>query len=372
MSFLKKFALFAVVVALAAMVANYALRSQALCRPVRKDKAIMAVPGSVTVVAEYDMQLLSEVGGKMVSSELDPGKEVKKDQVLAQIDPQDLQLEIDRIESDTEATKKRIAVGSQIELELKNAQETLENSERLTKLGNFPEAELVKQRRLVEQIKLRLSLEEVANQQSLDILENTLKVKKRQRSKMTIAAPFDGVIAEVFARPGQLIGDRTPIALLIATSRTVEAKISEENFAEIKKGQTATVRFLGYGEYLYKGSVSKILPTADPTTQRYVVHLTVDIAPEKLVPGLTGEVSILTGEHANALLIPRRALRGSGVFVVNDNQVSFRKIETGFTSLNEVEVLSGLKEGDLVVVDHLDKFRDGDRVKVVLEVASKS
>lgn len=372
MSFLKKLALVAVVVALAAVFANYTLRPEALCRPVRKDKAVMAVPGSVTVVAEYDMQLLSEVGGRLVSSELDPGKDVKKDQVLAQIDPADLQLEIERIESDTEATKKRIAVGSQIELELKNAQETLENSERLTKLGNFPEAELIKQRRLVEQIKLRLSLEEVANQQSLDILENTLKVKKRQRSKMTITAPFDGVIAEVLARPGQLIGDRTPIALMIATSRTIEAKISEENFAEIKKGQTATVRFLGYGAFLYKGSVSKILPTADPTTQRYVVHLTVDIAPEKLVPGLTGEVSILTGSHDNALLIPRRALRGSGVFVVNDNRVSFRKIETGFTDLNEVEVVSGLKEGDLVVVDQLDKFRDGDRVKVVVESATKS
>lgn len=372
MSFLKKFLLFAVVVALATVVANYALRPEALCRPVRRDKAIMAVPGSVTVIAEHEQQLLSEVGGRLMSSELDPGKAVKKGEVLAQIDPFDLQLEIERIETDTEATKKRIAVGSQIELELKNAQETLENSERLTKLGNFPEAELVKQRRLVEQIKLRLALEEVANQQALDILENTLKVKKRQLSKMTIVAQSDAVTAEVLAQVGDLIGDRTPIARLIATNRTIEAKISEENFAEIKKGQTATVRFLGYGEYLYKGSVSKILPTADPTTQRYVVHLTVDIAPDKLVPGLTGEVSILTGEHANSLLIPRRALRGSGVFVVNDNRVTFRKIETGFTSLNEVEVLSGLKEGDLVVVDQLDTFRDGDRVKVVLEATSKS
>jgi RND family efflux transporter MFP subunit len=372
MSLAKKLLLLLVVIALAVVGVVYTLRPQALCARVVKDQAIRAVPGSVTVRAEYEMQLLSEVGGRLVSSELDPGKRVKQGAVLAQIDTADLQLEIERIESEYEAAKKRVAIGSQTELELKNAQETLENYERLTKLGNYPEAELVKQRRLVQQIEQRVALERVTNQQLIKGYENNLAVKKRQLSKMTITAPFDGVVAEVLARPGELIGDRTPIGLLIATSRTIEAKISEENFSDIKTGQDATVRFLGYGDYLYKGSVSKILPTADPTTQRYIVHLTVDIPPEKLVPGLTGEVSIVTGKHDNALIIPRRALFGSSVYVVNDNRVQFRQVKTGYTSLNAVEILSGLQIGDLVIVDQLESFRDGDRVRVAVEGETKS
>ena len=104
-------------------------------------------------------------------------------------------------------------------------------------------------------------------------------------------------MAQVNAHPGDIIGASVPIAHLIATSRIVEAKISEENFADIKIGQKASVRFLTYGERTYNATVTKILPTADPATQRYVVYLAVNIDLEKLVPGITGEAWITVGER---------------------------------------------------------------------------
>lgn len=367
MSFPKKVLVAVLVVAVAVAVGFYSFRRKAVVARVIKDTAVMVVPGSVVITA-YEAPLLSEASGRIVSSELDPGQEVKQGAVLVQLDTADLVLEIERIESDFAAAKERITIGSQIELELSNAEETLKEAESRAKLNNYPEAQLIRDRRTVQQIQLRRALEGVANKQSLETYENTLKVKRLQLSRMTITAPYDCVITEVMiGRVGQLIGSGTTIARIIATDRTVEAKISEENFAGIKLGQPANVRFLGYGEGLYEGSVSKILPTADPLTQRYIVHLSVKIAPEKLVPGLTGDVTIQTGEHANALVIPRRALFGSSVYVVNGKQVEFRSIKTGFTSLNAVEVLEGLNEGDLVIVDELESFREGDRVRVTIE-----
>lgn len=326
--------------------------------------AVSAVPGSVTVYAEYEMQLKSEAGGRVKSSELDPGKKVTAGTVLVQIETADLALEISRIESDYEAAKQRVAIGSSIKLELESARENLDNFERLTKMGNYPVAELEKQRRSVKQIEQRVALEEVANTQLLANFENTLKVKRRQLEKMTITAPFDGVISAVYARPGDLIGPGTPIALMISTSRTVEAKISEENFAGVKVGQRADLRFLGYGDWLYPAKVTKILPTADPTTQRYVVHLEVEIDHDKLVPGITGEVNIVVGERPSEANIPRRALFGNNVYVVEDGRVKLRQVEIGYVSLTMVEVLKGLKAGDQVIVEELDRFRDGDRVRV--------
>jgi RND family efflux transporter MFP subunit len=285
------------------------------------------------------------------------------------MDTGDLTLEIEQIEHDYESAKKRIAVGSAIKLELESATESLENFERLTKAGNYPPAELEKQRRLVKQIEQRLALEGVANAQQLSTYENTLKVKKRQLEKMTITAPFDGVVSEVFARPGDLINGGAPIAVLISTSRTVEAKISEENFSEIEEGQKAFVRFLVYGDWQYDATVSKILPTADPTTQRYVVHLAVEIEPGKLVPGITGEVSIIVGERQSKANIPRRALFGSNVYVVEDGEVKLRAVKVGYVSNVLVEILEGLEAGDEVIVDQLDLFRDGQSVRS--EVVSK-
>jgi RND family efflux transporter MFP subunit len=340
-----------------------------LSRPVAKvvavkpDRAVDAVPGSVTVRAERDEDLRHELGGFVARSELDDGKFVKAGEFLLQLDPGDLELVVERIESDYEAAKKRVAVGSQIALDLETERAELENAERLNKMGGVSDSDLQKQRRLVAQIEKKLALEQVANDQLLKGLENDLKTKRRQLEKMTVKAPFDCVISKVYARPNALINGGAPIATLISVNRTVEAKISEENFSGIQIGQRATVRFLGYDE-IYEATVAKILPTADPETQRYLVHLDVKIPAEKLVPGITGEVSIVVGERDSRTVVPRRALFGHNCYVVKDGRVELRQLQLGFVSLNRVEIIKGLSEGELVIVEEVDRFHDGDRVRV--------
>jgi RND family efflux transporter MFP subunit len=173
------------------------------------------------------------------------------------------------------------------------------------------------------------------------------------------------VVSEVYARPGDLIGGGAPIALLISTSRTVEARISEENFSNIRVGQKASLRLLGYGNEQFNATVAKVLPTADEETQRYNVHLEVDIELEKLVPGLTGEVSIVTAERSGTVIIPRRALIGDKVMVIADGRVEVRSVTSGYESLNEVEIVEGLEVGEFVITEELDLYRDGDRVTPV-------
>ncbi len=346
--------------------ASQFLVSEARVATVVSGKAVNAVPGSVTVMAEYIMELKSEADGRMISSELDPGLKVTKGSTLAQIDPTDLQLEIEKIESDYAAAKERIAIGSATELELATAEDNLRSSERLFTLGNLSESEINRLRRTVRAIEQRVALEKVANNQLLANFENTLKVKKTQLARTTIAAPFDGVVSAVTARPGDLVSPRAIVATLISINRTVEARISQENFAGIRLGQKATVRFLGRENDTYQATVEKILPTADAATQRYLVHLKVDCPAEVLMPGLTGEVSVIIGERQAQALIPRRALFGNNLFVVRNGRAVLTTVELGYVSLNMVEVTKGLAPGDQVIVEELDQFRDGARVKPVL------
>lgn len=329
---------------------------------VKKGPAINAVSGNVIVQAEFQMEIKSEIAGRLVKTDLDPGKKVEPGAILAQIDPGDLQLEIERTQSDYDAAKQRIAVGSAIKLDLETAREDLENYERLTKAGNYAPGELEKQRRLVKQIEQRLALEDVARKQELATFENTLRVKKRNLEKMTITAPFEGVVSLVYARTGDLINSNSVIATLITTSRAVEAKISQENFADIRLDQPATVRFTGHDYDIYDATVSKILPTADADTQRYSILLEVKCPAEVLVPGLTGEANVIVGKRDAEALIPRRALFGSSVYVVQNGRVQLRKVEVGYMSMSVAEILKGLVAGDQVIVEELDKYRDGDRV----------
>ena len=355
--------LIGVVALVAAVVVLFAvLKPVAKVALVTKGVATNAVSGSITVQAEFQMELKSEIGGRLVKSELDPGKSVTAGTVLAQIDPGDLLLDIEKFQSDLDTAKQKIAVGSAIKLELDTATDELENFERLTKSGNFAPGELEKQRRRVKEIQQRLALENIKDKQDIATLENALKVKRRQLDKMTIVAPFDGVVSLVFARPGDLINPNFAIATLITTSRAVEAKISQENFADIRLGQKATVRFLGRENDTYEGTVSKILPTADAETQRYPILLDVKCPAEVLVPGLTGEVNVIVGSRAAQALIPRRALFGNNVYAVQDGRVQLRKVQVGYISMNIAEITSGLAAGDQVIVEELDKYRDGDRV----------
>ena len=360
----KLFAVF-VILALAAGAYFYSSKTEATVRGAWNGKAVQAVPGSVTVLAEFEMDLKSAVGGRVILSELDPGAAFKQGAILVQIDSSDLELEIERIRGEYEAAKERIAVGSSIALDLASAQEDLAASERLMRSGNMSESIFRKLEREVQQIENKLELERVSNDLLLSNFKNTLAQKARELEKMQVIAPFECVVSEVYARPGDLISGGAPIALLISTSRTVEARISEENFSNIRIGQSSSIRLLGYGNEQFNAEVSKVLPSADSETQRYIVHLDVEIELAKLIPGLTGEVSIITAERSNTVIMPRRALIGEKVMVVSDGIIEIRTVESGYESLNEVEIVSGLAVGELVVIEELDLFRDGDRVNPI-------
>lgn len=362
-----RLALAAAVIAAIAWGVAFALRPIALVMPASKGKAVRTVPGTVEVKAEFAVELKSEVGGRVSASNLEIGKHVHKNDVLVQIDTGDVDLDIERIKNEITAAKRKVELGSTLRPEVLNARDTLDALERQTKAGAYPVAEFEKQRRLYQQLEQRMELDEVNNRLALENFENSLRSKEREKTKMTIAAPSDGVVTAVIARIGDLIGSNSPIANIISVGCTVEAKLSEEKFAAIRLGQKATVRFLTYGADQYNAEVSKILPAADPTTQRYTLFLNIFLPEGRtLLPGLTGEVGIIIAERANAIIIPRRALVGEYVYVVAGGQVEQRKVVKGYEGLNVIEILSGLQAGEQVIVEQLERFRDHERVRTQL------
>lgn len=354
----------AVVAAGIAYGVSYALRPVALVTVAETGTAVRTVPGTVEVKAEYVIELKSEVGGRVSASSLDVGQRVFKNDTLVQIDTGDVDLDIERIRNEIIAAKRKVELGSTLRPEVLNAKDTLDNLDRQTKAGAYPAAEFEKQKRLFQQLQQRMELDEVNTRLALENYENSLRAKQREKTKMTIVAPSDGIVTTVDARVGGLIGSNSPIATIIAVGRTVEAKISEENFAAIKLGQKATVRFLTFGADQYNAVISKILPSADAATQRYTLFLDIALPEGRvLLPGLTGEVQIIIAERANAVTIPRRALVGEYVYVVEGGRLERRKVTKGYEGMNSVEIVSGLKEGEVVVVEQQDRYREGERVR---------
>jgi RND family efflux transporter MFP subunit len=362
-----KLILAAAVLAAAIVAIVLSLRPVAKVETVQSGEAKDAKPGSVTVREEYSMQMKTAIAGRVLKADyrLEPGLPVKEGDILVRLDTADKQIEIDQVQNEYDSLKQRIAVGSAATYELESATTDFNNTERLFKMGQVSDSDYQKARRAVETIKQKLALEKNMNEENLRTDENTLRSKKLDMEKMTIRAPLAGVVSYVYAHPGDLIDPGSPIVALITTNRIVEAKISEEDFANIKPGQEASFHLLPYGEWVYNGTVTKILPTADPETQRHLVWLDIkDIEPEKLIPGITGEVTIVVGSHQAKAIVPRRAILNDSVYVVKDGRVELRKITKGFVWLTGAEITEGLEPGDQVIVEDLDSFRDGDHVRV--------
>lgn len=346
---------------------SYAMRPVAQVVPASRSKAVRSVPGTVEVKAEFDVVLKSEVGGRVKTTELEIGRKFFKGDVLVTIDSGDVDIEIERIKNEIVAAKRRVEIGSTLSAEEKNKLDTLDNLERQTKSGAYPQAEFEKEKRLYQQLVQRRELDEVNLRLALDTLESQLRVREREKSKMTILAPTDGQVTGVLARVGDLVANNTPIATLISLTRTIEGKLSEDNFAAVLLGQRAQVRFLTFGDTQYPATISKVLPSADPTTQRYSVYLDVQL-PEgrEVMPGLTGEVGIIISERPNAVVVPRRALVGNYLYVVKGGKVDRREVTRGYDSLNYVEILAGVDAGEEVIVEQQDKFSAGQPVRTAV------
>lgn len=352
------------IVAGAAFAFRYFLRPVVSVVAAWVDTAVDAIPGTVTVRSRQDTEIKGEVGGRVLESDLEIGARYAEGDVLVQIDTADLEIEIDKLRKNLEAVARRIEIGSETRYSLIDAEERYEGAVRAHQRGSLSNADLGKQERAVQQIKDKIALEELRNQEQLTSLENTLSVRERQLEKMTIRAPIDCIITDVYAFRGDLIGGAAPIARIISPVKLVEARISQEDMAGLEIGQRSSVRFIGYGSKMYGAQVVKILPVADEETQRYIIHLEVDVDPDLLIPGITGEVSIVIAQRENAVVIPRRSLIGDEVYLLVDGVIEARQVEPGFTALNKVEIVSGLDAGELVVIENFDRLRPGDRVRV--------
>jgi len=340
---------------------------QAIVAKVVRGTAVQAVPANVTVSAEFTMEIKSEQGGRIIKRHAKLGQEVKAGELLFQIDPQDLMLEIERIEADYKAAKARIELGSALRFEIATAEENLKNSTRLFETGRLAQVDFDRVKRGIEVLKDRKANEEITNQQTLDTFENTLKQKRRLSAKMNITAPDDGTVTDLFAQTGDLVSGGQILSRVISRSRQVVAQISEENFAGVKTGLPVAVQFLGYYGRRFTGKVERVLPSADEKTKRYTAFLALDIPVEQLVPGLTGEASITIDQRENALLVSRRSIIGmanSKLWVVEGGRVRYTPVELGFVSQNVAEILTGVKEGETIILDELSLYKNGQRVRL--------
>ncbi len=312
-------------------------------------------PGKETTVG-------AQVTAKIEKLYIEVGDQVKEGQVIAVLDPTVAKNNLAKARDALKSEQAQLAI--------------LENNLRITKT-NYQSYHNLYQKGAISrleydrnQAEYKSTQEQIA-QTRARIHQAQLEVENRQQdvSYTILRSPIDGVVVSLPVSIGQTLtaGYSTPDVAKIAqlNQMTIQALVSEADIYNVKAGQKAYFTIAGNGEKKYPAHVKTVYPV--PTTisensnntsesNEYYAILNVDQLDPNFRAYMTATVHIITSDKKNVLAIPSEAVRQNDrnqeyVILVQQGKKEKRWIKTGYSTGTEVEVTTGLKEGDRVLTE---------------------
>lgn len=206
--------------------------------------------------------------------------------------------------------------------------------------------------------------------QSMRAAEAALVVARRQQRDTRVTAPISGVLTARPVEIGSTLMPGAPVATIVDISQLkVKVNVPENDVFKLKNGDRATISSDVYPGESFEGRITMIGVKADEA-HTYPVEITVaNNSRHPLKAGMFGKVSFTSLPRGEGLMIPREALVGSikkaEVYVVEGNTARLRDVVIGRESGTMVEVLSGLSQGEQIVMSGQNNLRDNVQVMVV-------
>ena len=212
-----------------------------------------------------------------------------------------------------------------------------------------------------------------ASQQQVDQMRTQYETAKTSYENLdentVLVSPTNGVVTARNYDNGDLATGAILTVMQIQPVK-VEVNISESDFTKVKLGMPVDVNVEVYGDEVFKGKVSLIHPTIDPTTRTFVTEINIPNGDNRIRPGMFARVNIDFGS-VNRVVVPDQAVvkrSGSGdrfVYVYKDGKVSFNQVQLGRHMDTSYELISGVENGSEVVIAGQSRLKDGAPVKVV-------
>jgi membrane fusion protein (multidrug efflux system) len=298
------------------------------------------ISSTANLIAEFEVKVLSEVEGRVLTLQAEEGDMVRKGQVLATLVPDDVQISVKKAE--LRASNTRLA---------------------FERARDLVEKELISREEFD-----KLQIENALAEQELAEAQWAL-------SKTTIRAPFSGRVTARMTQAGQhvQVGEElfqvTDFDPLIA-----RIYLPERDVIGLNEGREVRIRLNADQDVAFHGRIRQISPIVDTATG--TVKVTVEAAdlPADVRPGSFVTVDIVRETRAAALLIPREAvlreLQRAHVFIASHDVAEKRTITLGLEEGDYVEALSGVTAGETVIVAGQGGLRDGSPVKVLVDAES--
>jgi len=355
--------------------------------PVVRGSAIDAVYATGTVEAEDRVQVKAKSLGSIAEIRVKEGASVRKGDVLARIDNPQVSYELKRGQADLSAATAHSGVNAPqllslrgqwkaMEAELGSARQDLGRAEKLAQTGSISSAELDRARARVAELEGTLAANE-SSQQALriDLSANAQRQAANVQSLASrvadteVRAPLDGVVLSKFVELGEVVGVNQPLFKVGDTTRLIlEVSVDEADIGRVHDAagrapaSTVAVSLYAFARQIFAGHVFEILPDANRDRKAFLVKVSFDVLPEGLRSGMSAEVNIVAGRHEGALLAGTEAISDDALWLVQGGRAHRQRVKVGVRDLLRAEILSGVEEGNLVVIAGQERLSEGTRV----------
>ncbi len=340
--------------------------------------------GIGTVEARRSYFIGPTAAGRVKAVHVDVGEQVKAGQLLAEIDPVDLDERLRSLEASyARASSAVLAADAQRKDVLARQMIAGLNAKRYRDLGDkhfvSPSAVESKQQELTSaQAAVDASDANLQSaRQEVIRLKADQDALRQQRNNLRLVAPVDGVLTSRDAEAGStVVAGQSVLKLIEPSSLWVKVRLDQGRSRGLAAGQAASIALRSNPGMPLTGKVVRIEPVSDSVTEERITLITFDQIPPGLSIGEMAEVTVQTAANQSGLTLPNAAIKqmpeGSGVWKLRDGKPVFVAIKLGTSTLDgAVQVLEGLGAGDEIIVFSERELSEGSRVKVVEQLAGQ-
>lgn len=333
-----------------------------ITKEITKESITQYVEASGTIKPINTIEVGTQVSGTVYKIYVDYNSIVKKGQLLAELDPSLFQSNVDQSSAKLNNAKASLLKAKATLNYKKNNYERYKHLYQKNYVSK-DDVELAQSNYLQAQAEYQSTLAEVKAAQAT--LNNNLT--NLRYSKIT--SPVDGTVISRAVDVGQTVAAsfNTPTLFEVAkdlTKMQIETSVSEADIGKIKVGQDANYTLDGYQDRTFQGKVTQVRLEATTTNNvvTYTVIVSVDNSEGIVIPGMSANVSIITGSVKDALCVPNRALKFSpetndkkyekqGIWILENNTLKRIDIELGMSDDNKTQIISPkIKQGDKVII----------------------
>ncbi|HXK59052.1 MAG TPA: efflux RND transporter periplasmic adaptor subunit [Acidobacteriota bacterium] len=324
-----------------------------------------------------DVDVASQIEGVVKSIEAEEGDFVEAGEVLCRLDDTQLKIRLQTAEQRLAQARLQLEKGrvrqEKTEVQIKNGREDLERYKRLyeDKLVSVRDVALLEYK--VEELEhdQRVSSSETRElSHRVEELEAEIAQVNLEISRTLIRAPFSGYIVERMVDLGQVVRNLAPVFKLSDFSPLfADVHLAETEAGQVRPNQSAIIRLGSKLSEQVPAHVARISPVVDQSSGTVKVTVEMKKAQGAFKPGAFVRVEIKTDTRENAVLIPKRAvLEEDGqhfVYVAEKDNANRVAVDLGYQRDDQVEVLTGLKPGQQVVVAGQGALKKGSKIRVI-------